>query len=506
MTKQWALGLKEYIKNETGMENSFIPFSLAGDGKKIKIKEDKTFGDENYDGLLGEKKLRERNEEQKEELREMLDLSENPSNLNEQFLLLEKLSNKMTVLNEAIITWNQKIKAYDAASKIVFVAKNKIVSLNNIRESLMDCIKQVISSSVSYRTNSSMLLPRNDTVEGNMQLNLRFLEKLTSEEETRNLTTIIKCPISLSDYSEIVLSRPNIRIRQDSKTYAALASQSKITSCEIFNACGLSKERPVLQLKELRKRYNKRALEQEAKNYNDEFHKIAASFAGYFASLTFGANRIIIEAGILFCGGYASTVDLMVCTKDQNVESVVRFAKVNDVSESYLATDEEILNILFDIYSHKVDKGYLVKYDENMMIIIEVTAENTLISTALQHITSFLEAERFNSRTPHFVETAKNILRKVQESDPIILGYFPLLKTFTPSKTSKFSDFLTATPSNTVNETLIMPKINNKSLEKVVSSVNESLRKLASELILFTLTDISGTGVYSGNDLKRPKM
>ena len=482
-----------------------LGLSLSLDGKKIAVSAQ---GLEDLGGLGNRETVTQvdsRHSDEKNNMVELLLLNSRKS----LFKLYDSLTSvsseiisKLAALESLSIKTGKQIEKNPLLRKYAFVLNQQQDNGRKILKSL-DPIQAEVISKISKMRNADDLLPcpESNCVDLDRQANYfrieKFDEKLvrldlgaieTNLSRAENLFSISWASIS----NEI--SRPLNKVPRDSQVGRKLSKILKLKDKELFNACGLSKVRPLVEMKMTYERCNNipEEIEQEVENQRLD---IVGTFVSQLAPMVFGNNLVVCEGGMFIEDGFCGCPDLIVTAprKEQIVYSVI-IAHVE--AEAFCVNEELLTTCVVNSLLVKAEKGcLLVMHSENNCIVFSVPKDDKLGQKMIEFVRSYIHLPQcLKKRNQEVIKKINSIKVELNEklAGVVTLGRYPVIENVISSVCDVLYDAGHPSPSAPKEAVVKDTKLLATELVSFLDSGRLFLSRQAKELICVNISDMSG--------------
>ena len=282
----------------------------------------------------------------------------------------------------------KRLEKNPSLSKYIYVLKTQICAGTDLLNSL-GVIQCKIIHIIANLRNAGHLLPKAE-MNLNEQDNYRILNDVTQEADATNLYLIDQ---HLKNEHLLDIQWPNLlsqldetsNISRSSKTFSRLLNICFLRSDQIFKACGLSKTRPVQEMKDIYK--NCHIFPSVASPLAPLSASLTYTFCSVMAPMSFGLNCKIKECGIVIRDGLASLPDMLVFSTDLMLKYCVSRYEIDKcVFEVEL---EMVAKAVVDSFITQSQNGTLViQSSEELMVVFCVPTNNQLAEKMIGRILS----------------------------------------------------------------------------------------------------------------------
>ena len=499
-------GLDESLLGKSGLQSSSVnkwldakssefmgktlAVSVSMDGKKISVTKE---GTEDMGGIKTFKSKETETEEYDSILKQILGLWEKWVKEKDRASLFS-LYDILSYSSQQIVSKLVALKTLEASNmkrqeknpnlaKYVHVLKSEVGAGHDLIRKVCEIQFNVIKLIAEARL-SGHLLPRGAESDLLNQANYRRLKQLSPVEDNTNIAkidrfvknkTLLEIPWSLIIKELGTLSS----IPRGSKSSCRLGKLCYLSSEQVFRACGLGLSRPLQDMKNIYQQSHSLppTLPGTGHGQTDLDLGIVKSFCATMAPMTFGMNCQIQESGVFIQGGVSSVSDFLVVDFVGVVQFTVK--TILDPKNVFNLDEESIAQCVVDSYICHSKKGSLVvQYNDLMMTVASVPADNSLAQELLSFCDSYIRADRCLTRRTQEITIRQEKIRQALKSlkDSLkILGSYPLA-----------TQVISNSPCLSENETLP------HQFKELMGEKRRFLSKQARELIAVNVSDVSG--------------
>ena len=420
------------------IEGKPLCVSVSIDAKKIAVTEGRA-GREDMGGLGSIETPEEVDEivdSEKQRVSHLLETSER-QDLFSIYDLLSKVGAsivKMSAVLQHLVEMNsKKLVSNPRLNKYIFILNQKLVKANNLLESL-DSIQSKVIKLIARKRNCLTLTPVTDSICLNEQDNYTPLYSLSEEEDIHNLSEIEDVKQTVTHFGEVSwkdlqeqLSKPLNQIPRGSRSFDSILSISSLRSDQAYKAAGLSRIKPLQDMKSFYHQYQTMS---SAVWSGDNNCSIVATFCSNFAPMSFGSNMLVREAGLYVGCGVVSSPNLVVVDKEDNIVYSVVFIEVDGNTTE--VTEEMITTALLTSHSCNSLKGcLLVLHSVSSLIIHTVPSCRELSQKFLTIILSYCTATKCLSKRSKELNDKISIVKsevRTAMDNKVTLGCYPIVK------------------------------------------------------------------------------
>ena len=481
---------------QSELKGKTLCVSVAIDAKKIAVTPGKE-GREDMGGLTNMEtpiEVDEKHDSEKQTVISMLRASER-KDLFSLYDILSKVGGNIVqssaALDLLVESNSKKLDKNPRLAKYIYILNQKLMQSQHLLKSL-DFIQSEVIKLIATKRNCLNLTPlplkgKHSTCLAD-QSNYIQLTGLSEEEEAHNIKVIEdfkRMSKSVGDISwtdlEKSLTKPLHQTPSRSETSEAVLSISSLRSDQAFKAAGLSKIRPLQDMKDFYVQYQTKC---SASMENMKNLSIIATFCSHFAPMSFGSNLSVRQAGLYVGSRVLAVPDMVVIDKENNVVYCVVSI---EVQRSTLKVDDEMIsNAIMTAHSCNASKGCLLLLHSDISLVVFSVPKSADISQKfLDIISSYSTASKCLSKRSKVMNericSLKEEVRKVLENI-VTLGCYPIVEA--------------AETSVSVGSDESDRSVDNKNLEnKIVQFLDESHRfetKSAKEVIAVNIQDMVG--------------
>ena len=425
------------------IEGKTLCVSLSLDGKKIAVTQGHS-GREDMGGLANIETPDEIEKKQAGEKVKILSLLDQAERQN-LFSVYDAMSNigqgivkNLVAIQHLIESNSKRLEKNPRLSKYLFVLNQKLLAGMSLMRTL-ESIQVRLIRSVSVKRNCLNLTPGDgaDQVSFLTQANFFQLSVMDHKEEEGNMQAIeflkkkAKARVEVSCFElEDKLSRPLFQIPRGSRTFDAVLDFSFLKSDQVYQASGLSKVRPLQDMKSFYKYLNDINPSPGRELTKVSNPLVVATFCSHFAPITFGANMFVKEVGIFVANKLVSTPDLIVVNKENEIMYTVIF---NEVLIDTFENSEEIISTahLTSFCCNAVKGSLIVNFSDVSFVVSSVPNNPKLSEDFISHVLSYTSAPKC------LMKRSKEISMKIDQlraeltsskANVTVLGCYPLVK------------------------------------------------------------------------------
>ena len=421
--------------------NKQLCVSLAADAKKISASAE---GHEDLSGLGGRETTSDEWKHYEKYKREMLDILVTIDTERQScFYLYDKLTveaaklvNKLCEIDKLILRNSKLMEKNPAITKYIYILeKQKREGLKLLDQVL--ALQQTLILSISRSRNCAEFLPECNSGMLDLGSQMNYYS-ISIHDNDKKFSKRIKSIVSGVSkrinvnwrelYSRIPVAFCLLGIESDSAR--ALFDLCYLKDDSVFKACGLSKQRPVAEMKDFFMYASNCSFSSE--NLQRLDCKIRAVVSSNFSSITFGRNRIIRDGGLFVDQGICSVPELVVikCLENNEIEYSVKVFQVE--SNPFSISDDHLVSALTCATLANASKGSLLLLNSGpLCVIFEVTRDDVIVNMMFTLIRSYVTASQcISKRSKEMIAKSgaiQDYLEKLAKK-VVTLGSYPGIK------------------------------------------------------------------------------
>ena len=485
------------------VEGQKLGLSLSLDGKKIAVSAQ---GMEDLGGLGNRETVTQvdsRHSDEKNNMVELLLLNSRKS----LFKLYDSLTSvsgeiisKIAALESLLIKTGKQVEKNPLLRKYEFVLNQQQESGRKILKSL-DPIQSEVISKISKMRNSDDLLPNPDfSMDIDRQANFYRLEKFDENQEKIDLEVIEAIVSEAGNLSSISwsrisdeISRPLSKVPGASAVGRKLSKILKLMDKELFNGCGLSKIRPLVEMKIIYGKCND-ILEESEQEGKIQRLDIIATFISQLAPMVFGNNLVVCEGGMFVEDGFCGSPDLIVkAPRNEQIVYSVIFAQVE--TETFCVDEELLSTCVVNSLLVKAEKGcLLVLHSKTNCLVFSVPKDDQLGQRMITFVKSYIQLPKcLKKRSQEVIKTINSLKVELNEKLPgiVTLGRYPIIENVIKSPADNVLHGVQQ-PNTIAQKEAEETKLLATEMASFLDSSNLFLSRQAKELICVNLSDMSG--------------
>ena len=417
--------------------SKILGVSISIDGKRLDAEKD---GYEDLAGINEGYSFTEEIKEQKVKLHEMEKLVRSVDTvINACFKFYDimteetaKLVTKLTSIKELLIRNLKQVEKNPGLSKYIYVLEQKKTEGVKLVTMIQEIQFDIITYVAKDRNCSDLVVSKlAESVDLGFQGNYHTFFNLVSDKYLQIITNLT-VGIARRDicWGELIkaVSIPFSRINRGSELFATMFDMCLLHDSFLYKACGLSKQRPVAEMKGVYERARcKISCGQSTVEKIDV--RVIASLCVFFAPITFGNNMVIREGGLFVLESIGCAPDFVVTSPDN--DELIFCGKTFKVEvQTFRYTDEMLTASLASATIANASKGCLmVIYSEESMVVFKVSRNDELINSMITFAKSYINsAECLLKRSSEMIENISGIQSALATvaSLTVTIGSYPL--------------------------------------------------------------------------------
>ena len=436
-----------------------VGVSISIDGKRLDAEKD---GYEDLAGINDGYSFTEEMKEQKAKLFEMEKIVQSlDKNRNACFKLYDimtdetaKLVTKLTSIKELIIRNMKQVEKNPGLSRYLYVLEQKKAEGVKLVAMIQELQVDIITFVAKDRNCSDLVLSKlSESVDLGSQSNYYKFIDIESEKYLQTITNltvgITRRDISWGELIKAV-AIPFSRLNRGSELFATLFDVCLLHDSFLYKACGLSKQRPVAEMKGVYERARCKISCGQATVEKIDV-RVIASLCVFFAPITFGNNMVIREGGLFSLESIGCAPDFVVVDSPDNDEVIFCGKTFKVEVQTFRYTDEMLTASLASATIANASKGCLmVVYSEESMVVFNVSRNDELINSMITFVKSYINsAECLSKRNSEMIEKISGIQSALANAAnlTVTLGSYPLTSKVDESlRMQKSSYILKANP------------------------------------------------------------
>ena len=482
--------------------------SLSIDGKKICASVD---GIEDLAGLGGTDTISDEIKQHEKNKEDMLFLLRSAdSDRASCFMFYDKLTQetakiicKLDAIEKLISRNSKQVEKNPNLAKYIFVLNQQKLTGMKILQDVQNMQKEIISR-IAVKRKCEDCVPglKVQIIDLGSQQNFFTLSLHDDDLETSKIVEVFqtKSENLLSfPWNDVAATIPCnfANITRESQTFESLFKACFLPEEQVFSACGLSKLRPLADMKEIyNQAYSKVSSFDPPKKPDN---RVIASLCSNFSTMSFGQNMVLREGGIFVKDGICSTPDLLVVSKPDS--EIVEFTvKIFNVSlQTFKFTEEMLIAALISSSISNASRGSLIVLNSELSIVVfNVPRRDEAVEQVLKFVKSYLHQPKCVSRR------AKDMTDKIQiirnnvsdiAKQIVTLGSYPPVKEANMTlRTEVLKNNIlkpnAKTKSTTQGKDVALLQ---KDLTAFLDETKKYLSKQAKELVCVNVSDLSGS-------------
>ena len=343
-----------------------------------------------------------------------------------------KLVTKLTSIKELLIRNLKQVEKNPGLSKYIYVLEQKKTEGVKLVTMIQEIQFDIITYVAKDRNCSDLVVSKlAESVDLGFQGNYHTFINLVSDKYLQIITNLT-VGIARRDicWGELIkaVSIPFSRINRGSELFATMFDMCLLHDSFLYKACGLSKQRPVAEMKGVYERARcKISCGQSTVEKIDV--RVIASLCVFFAPITFGNNMVIREGGLFVLESIGCAPDFVVTSPDN--DELIFCGKTFKVEvQTFRYTDEMLTASLASATIANASKGCLmVIYSEESMVVFKVSRNDELINSMITFAKSYINsAECLLKRSSEMIENISGIQSALATvaSLTVTIGSYPL--------------------------------------------------------------------------------
>ena len=486
----------EAKQTEFDSEDIFVSISI--DGKKIAVRPD---GVEDMGGL-GDASKDENSTDENQEIIKILELLKKDDRRS-MFSLFDSLTvmsseviEKISKLLKLVEKNAKQVLQKPLLAKYVYILKQQ---LGTGRELVNDiqAVQSSVVGAIAHNRKSVVLLPAGmNSVNLENQMNFKSFPSITAADDLRN-TNYIQRIIDVNWKSAVDETKFSVldgfntifcTAPRTSSTFNQLYNLCRLSSRDIFKACGLRASRPVQDMKEVYSIYHSPDLSMVSPPPASPI--IKATFCAILAPMCFGNNCNNTELGNKILDGVASTADMIVQSNSGSIDYVVLFCEKSE-SNVFVCDQENVATVITDASIHNSSKGgILIQYTDSMLVAFTIARSDHIVSSMIELCKSYLKLDKcIMKRSKDVISTIFQIRSELSNltENVKVMGSFPLVKNVKNQRDQTSNTEDRASPAQPASHPSVI------TLTRILSDKRKFLSNQARELIAVNISDVSGT-------------
>ena len=518
-----SCGLDEETLGKSGVQNSsirfwlnaknreqkskIIPVSLSVDGKKIVASPN---GAEDLGGLGGGLSVSDEEVKRKKEEEELLNYVDSLDDRSACFKLYDlmtnesfKLVNKLTAIDKLLKLNTKRADKNGHLNRYIFVLNDQKVTGLRILKTIQSVQCEIIRRISVFRNcielvgdDSPNIITLHDQ-ENFIQLGT--LHRRDNESFYDAVEKAIENTKDILSFSwDIVEKFPVALLKKGSILFTDLIKMCVVSDNELYIACGLGRQHPLSDMKELYSFCHSSPDTIRQREYEVHDESIFATITSQFGSMSFGKNMVLMEGGLYVTDSLGSSPQLVAIPDINNkrIEFSLKFFRVE--ANTFQMSEEYLVSGLASSYIVNAVRGcILVLYNQESCVVFNVEKNDGLINKMKSFIKYYLKLDKcINRRSPEMIQIIEELRKDIAAnmSNVNILGSYPLVTAVlnTP-RTQNESCILLPLP-RPKRELKLKNKIDiRKDISHIMDGSRKFLIKQARELVVVNISDISGS-------------
>ena len=376
-----------------------------------------------------------------------------------------KLVSKLTNIHQLMVRNSKQLDKNPGLARYLYVLEQKKIEGTKLLRSIQKIQINIIIYIASDRNCLDPVLPDIDQyADLGFQSNYYTLKKTEFED---NLIQKIESfallhtrnEIDWHKLQEVLETVPLSTLSRDSKFFQAIYDLCLLHDTSLYRACGLSKLRPLAEMKEIY--WRSRNVSASSEVLGKVNINVIASFCAYFSPVTFGNNFVIREGGFFLNKGRGCSPDLVVVNSPESDE-IIFTVKAFEVEVQTFHYTEEMLTIsLASATISNAAKGCLmVVFSKDSLVVFNVSRNDDVVEAMFRHVESYLNTEKcLTKRTSEMIESASLIQKNIEQvsSKIVALGSYPVVTNASETQRLFQLKKLILKPNRRINPIIVMP-------------------------------------------------
>ena len=489
-------------------EDKTLGVSIAIDGKKIAAT---SRGEEDLGDLSGGKNASDEEVKHQENTTELMKLIDSLKDRNCCFMLYDKLTTetcklvfKLDTIKDLLLKNSKQLEKNSNLAKYIYVLNQQKATGRELIE-ILHKIQAELIASISLIRKCEDFIPDlvSQSVNLDDQPNYYQLARIDEKSEDVACRKIDRILGNVAD----IFSAPWDQLKQvsgslekvsrESLVFQKIFQSSYLTDDQVFHACGLGKQRPLGEMKEIYEAVHSDFVRRAPCTKPNQI--VVATLTAIFAPLTFGRNMVLRDGGLFVRNGLCSTPDLVVMEEigSPRIEFCVKIFPVE--SQTFKVKEEMVVAAIASSLIVDAVRGCLVVLCSDMSCVVyNVPRTDSLAERCLGFIDSYLKKPKcLTRRSKEMTEEIGNIQIDIKEAKMEVktLGSYPLVKSVVTSGMRRQSQDHILKPIDRPKKQI---KLKDSSLIKedlsgFLEGSRKFLAKQARELVVVNISDMSGT-------------
>ena len=436
-------------EKKTENKSQTLGVSIAIDGKKIAAS---SKGVEDLGDLSGGKNASDEEIEHRDKTKKMLNLIDSLDDRNSCFALYDcltqetcKLVHKLDAIENLLKKNSKQLEKNSNLAKYIFVLNQQKAQGKNLIETLHKIQTQLIAS-ISVSRKCENFIPSMESNSVNLtdqpnyfQLNTLIHKVGEAEIICKKIDAIVDNHANLLvlPWDELESISGNLHtLSRDNLVYKHIYKTCYLTDDEVFQACGLGKQRPLADMKDVYEAVQSKIVSRTPLQKPNQ--SVIATFAANFSPMTFGRNMVAKDGGLYTNDGLISAPDLIVLDVISNrlefcnrIEFCVKVIHVE--TQTFKIKDEMVVaGILSSFLVNAVRGCLVVLHSDVSCVVYNVPRNDELAQKMLGFIGTFLNQSKcLTRRKKEMIAETASIQKEILEAglNVKILGSYPLVGT-----------------------------------------------------------------------------
>ena len=495
-------------KKEEAASNG-LGVSISIDGKKISATKE---GQEDLAGIGGKETLSDevtRHEKNKEDMIYFLRSSDSDRKC--CFMFYDKLTEetakivvKLETIDKLITKNSKQLEKTPNLAKYIFVLNQQ----RSHGESLLKRVhhlQQEVISRVSKRRLCEDCVPGSmiQDVDIGSQQNYFSLTKKDNDLDTANL--VEKYLTGEKNLLNVNWKDLNEKVplcfsstTWNTNLFKTIFNHSFLPESQVFQACGLSKLRPLADMKDIYEQAYSETSRFDPPKKPD--CNVIATLSANFSTMSFGRNMVLRDGGIYVKDGICSTPDLVVVSEPESEE--IKFAvKIFKVDvQTFKFTEEMLITALICSSVTNASRGsLLVLYSDLSCVVFDLARNDRIVDKLLGVINSYIHQPRcLSRRSKEMADEIRSIQELVMDiaKEVVTLGSYPPVTEVSESvRTTVLKNNIMKPNVKTAALPVSIKDVSviQHDLDSFLDETKKYLATQAKELICVNISDMSGS-------------
>ena len=201
---------------------------------------------------------------------------------------------------------------------------------------------------------------------------------------------------------------PNL-VGLESKSCEILLSLCYLRDDDFFQACGLRKQRPVADMRDI---YNHAWSQPEVVSIQEPLDcTVRASFLTNFSIMSFGRNRVTRDGGLFIDNGICSLANLVILSDPETNDIEYTVKAFNVESQPFIFSEDQLVSALACATIANVQKGcLLVLHSRLLCVVFEIQRNDVIVGKMKNLIQSYVRNKHnITKRTKEMISLSLDI-------------------------------------------------------------------------------------------------